>query len=175
MFRRLDVFLEIHEAKYEEVKHPGALAAQEQAAADQVPGSSFAKVVIVKDRSGLAMVVLPSSSDIDLGRLKGVIGRGPVRLATVEEMLRVFSGCELGAIPPFGRLFGLPTVVEHALVTRREFDMPAGDHRTAIRMRASEFLRLADPRVGRFALESRDLPLAREPRAGVASPGAAVA
>ena len=54
--------------------------------------------------------------------------------------------------PPFGRLFGVPTFADEALVNQRDITMPAGDRATAIRMRAAEFVRLAGPRLGRFAV-----------------------
>ena len=86
----------------------GGLHLQEEAAA-ACSGWSWAKVVIVKEREGLAMAVLPACCTIDMDRLKGLIGLGEIELASVEEILRTFPGCELGAIPPFGRLFRVPT------------------------------------------------------------------
>ncbi len=99
-----------------------------------------------------ALAILPACCAIDLNQLKGLIGHGDVRLASLEEILRVIPDCAPGATPPFGQLFGLPTFVDHALVNQREIILPAGDRRSAVRMRAAEFLRLAAPRVGRFAV-----------------------
>jgi Ala-tRNA(Pro) deacylase len=126
--------------------------------------------VIVKEREGFAMAVLPACCAIETDRLKGVIGRGEIELASIEEILKTFPGCELGAIPPFGRLFGLPTFVEEALVNQRDITMPAGDHRSAVRMRASEYVRLAEPRLGQFAVhEAQSFPVHPRPRGRPAS------
>lgn len=152
MLRRLDEFLGAHAAKYERIAHQEAFTAQEEAAAAHISGWSWAKVVIVKEREGFAMAVLPACCAIDMDRLKGLIGLGEIELASVEEILNTFPGCELGAIPPFGRLFGVPTFVEEGFVNQRDITMPAGDHRGAIRMRATEYLRLAEPRRGQFAV-----------------------
>jgi Ala-tRNA(Pro) deacylase len=153
MNRRLEEFLAARLAKYEVVSHPEAFTAQEQAAAAHTSGWSWAKVVLVKKEDGFAVVALPACCVIDLGRLRGLIGRGEVELASVEEILRVAPDCEPGAIPPFGQLFGLPTFADETLVNRREITMPAGDRGTALRMRAAEFVRLAAPRVGHFAVQ----------------------
>jgi Ala-tRNA(Pro) deacylase len=116
--------------------------------------------VIVKERAGVALAVLPACGAIDMDRLKGLVGLGEIELASVEEILQTFPGCELGAIPPFGRLFGVPTFVEEGFVNQRDITMPAGDHRSAIRMRATECLRLAEPRRGQFAVhEGKTFPV----------------
>ena len=66
---------------------------QEEAAAAHISGWSWAKVVIVKEREGLAMAVLPACCAIDMDRLKGLIGRGEIELASVEEIIKTFPGC----------------------------------------------------------------------------------
>src|SRR6188474_2159840 len=116
MLKQLEEFLGTHGTQHERIEHREAFTSQEEAAAAHLSGWSWAKVVILKEREGLAMAVLPACCTIDMNRLRGLIGRGEIELASVEEMLRSFPGCELGAIPPFGRLFSVPTFVEEALV-----------------------------------------------------------
>jgi Ala-tRNA(Pro) deacylase len=169
MLTRLEEFLASRGARYQRIEHREAFTAQEEAAAAHVSGWSWAKVVVVKDRQGLAMTVLPACCDIDMNRLRGLIGLGEIELASVEDLLRSTPGCELGAAPPFGRLFGMPTFAEEALANQRDITMPAGDHRTAIRMRATEYLRLAEPRFGRFAVHGDTFPVHPRLRARPAS------
>ncbi len=152
MNRRLEDLLAARLARYEVVPHPEAVTAQEQAAAAHTSGWSWAKTVLVKKEDGFALAVLPACCIIDLGRLRGLMGRESVELASVEEILRVAPDCEPGAIPPFGQPFGVPTFVDESLVNQREITMPAGDRGTAIRMRATEYVRLAAPRIGHFAI-----------------------
>lgn len=171
MLRRLEEFLGLHGSTYERIEHREAFTAQEEAAATGISGWSWAKAVIVKEREGLAMAVLPACCTIDMDRLKGVIGRGELELAGVEQILERMPGCEPGALPPFGRLFGMPTFVEAGLVNQRSIVMPAGDHRSAIRMHAAEYLRLAEPRLGQFAVhEGRTFPVHPQPRTRGARP-----
>ena len=152
MNRRVEEFLAARLAEYDVVPHPEAFTAQEQAAAAHVSGWSWAKVVVVKKEDGFALAVLPACCVIDLGRLRGLMGREMAELADLEEIVRLAPDCEPGALPPFGRLFGIPTFADEALVNQREITVPAGDRATALRMRATEFVRLAGPRVGRFAV-----------------------
>ena len=152
MNQRVEEFLAARVAEYAVVAHPEAFTAQEQAAAAHVSGWSWAKVVVVKKEDGFALAVLPACCVIDLGLLRGLMEREMAELAGLEEIVRLAPDCEPGALPPFGRLFGIPTFADEALVNQREITMPAGDRATAIRMRATEFVRLAGPRVGRFAV-----------------------
>jgi Ala-tRNA(Pro) deacylase len=152
MYDKLETFLQAHQCRYRVVGLAGAVTAQEQAAAVGASGWTVAKVLIVKERDGFAMAVIPACCVLDLNRLKGLIGHGDVRLATTEEARTVVPGCPPGAVPPFGALFGLRTFVDRALLNTREITMPGGDFATGIRMRSAEFRRLAEPRVGAFAL-----------------------
>jgi Ala-tRNA(Pro) deacylase len=159
MNEALEAFLAARLAKYALLRHEGAPTSSESAAAADVSGWQWAKVVVVKHPHGFALAVLPACCEMDLDRLKGLVGEGDLRLASVEEVLRLAPGCELGALPPFGRFLGVPTFAEEALVNQREVVLPAGNHRTALRMRAAEYVRLAEPRVGRFAVHGGEFPV----------------
>jgi Ala-tRNA(Pro) deacylase len=152
MYQRLDEFLTARQAKWEAVEHAPAVSAQEQAAALHASGHTFAKVLIVKERDGVVMAVLPAATELDLDRLKGLIGHDDVRLATVEEIGDVVRDCAPGAIPPFGALYGLRTFVDQRLLRAARVTMPAGSFLTALRMTTTEFRRLADAQVGDFAV-----------------------
>jgi Ala-tRNA(Pro) deacylase len=152
MYQRLEEFLESRHATYDTVTHPAAVTAQEQAGVMHVPGRSVAKVVIVKERDGVVMAIVPAATDLDLDRFKGLIGHGDVRLASVEEIRAVVPDCPAGSIPPFGALYGLRAFIDRSLLGVPEVTMPAGDPGSAIRMRWSEFERLVDAHPGDFAI-----------------------
>jgi Ala-tRNA(Pro) deacylase len=158
VYERLGEFLAAKHARYEVVTHSGAVTAQEQAAASRTSGRVFAKVVIVKERDGFVMAVVPASSVLDLNRLKGMIGHGELRLATVEEIRGAVPDCAPGAIPPFAALFGLRGFVDRSLLNAPAVTMPAGDLGTAVRMRSAEFRRLLEGRVGDFAVHETVMP-----------------
>ncbi len=152
MNERLERFLAERRARYDIVPHAGGVTAQEQSAVAHVSGWSLAKVVIVKERDGFVMAVLPACTVLDLDRLKGLIGHGDIRLATLEEARAVVPDCVPGAIPPFGTLFGVRSFVDGALLAAARVTMPAGDLATAIRMSTAEFRRVMDGRIGDFAV-----------------------
>jgi Ala-tRNA(Pro) deacylase len=158
MHRTLQRYLATRGARYELVPHSEAFTAPEEAAALHVSGWRWMKTVVVKHARGLALAVLPAACSVDLDRLAALAGEGDLGLASVEEMLALAPEFELGALPPFGDLVGVPTLADDALFEHDELVGPAGDHRTAIRLRAVEYNRLARPRIGRFAVHGSEFP-----------------
>ena len=152
MHERLRDFLAARAAQFDVLTHEAAISAQEQAAALHVPGAVVAKVLIVKERDGFVMAIVPASTEADLDRLKGLIGHGEIRLATVEEVRDVVPDCTPGMIPPFGTLYSLPSFIDQRLLLAPQVVAPAGDPCTAIRLSAAEFRRLVDATSGDFAV-----------------------
>jgi Ala-tRNA(Pro) deacylase len=152
MYERLETFLAARQARYELIPHAAAVTAQEQAAVMHAPGMHVAKVLIVKERDGFVMAVVPAATQLDFDRLKGLIGHDDVRLATVEEVRAVVPDCAPGAIPPFGALYGLRTFVDQRLLTVAPVTVPAGDPGAALRLGSEEFRRLVGGQAGDFAV-----------------------
>jgi Ala-tRNA(Pro) deacylase len=73
-----------------------------------------------------------------------------VRLATEEELRRLFPDCEVGAMPPLGTLYGLPVYVDRSLTDDEQIVFEAGTHSDAIRMRYWDFAALVFPVVAEF-------------------------
>jgi Ala-tRNA(Pro) deacylase len=159
MNQRLEEFLTSRGATYELVRHPDGLTAQEQAGASHTPGEAWIKAVLVKTPHGFAVAAVPACCAADLDRIKGFLGAAEIRLATVEEMMALAPDCELGALVPFGRIYGLETVADRSFDRQRDVTVAAGDRRTAVRMRGAEFLRLAAPILGDFAIHGAPPPV----------------
>jgi Ala-tRNA(Pro) deacylase len=81
VYQRLENLLLEKGARYRVIIHHGAVTAQEQARESRTSGWKVAKVIIVKERDGYVMAVLPAACVLDLNRLKGLIGHGEARLA----------------------------------------------------------------------------------------------
>jgi Ala-tRNA(Pro) deacylase len=174
MYERLATFLSARQARYEIIEHAAAVTAQEHAAALHASGHTVAKVLVVKERDGLVMAIIPASAELDLDRLEGLIGHGDIRLATVEEIGGAVPDCAPGAIPPFGALYGLKAFVDRHLLLVPRVTMPAGSFSSALRMSAAEFGRLVGARVGDFAVPEalvRAGGVARVPRGRRTAPG----
>jgi Ala-tRNA(Pro) deacylase len=115
-----------------------------------VAGRDFAKTVMVWIGGHLAMVVLPASRRIVLHDLRELLESPEARLATEAEFRDDFPDCELGAMPPFGNLYGLPVYVAASLAAEKEIAFNAGSHTEIIKMAFADFEDLVKPTVLEF-------------------------
>lgn len=136
-------YLDRRKADYTLHSHLKAYTAPEVAEQCHVAGNTFAKVVMVKVDGELAMVVLPAHFQVDLDELAMSLGVNYIALACEKEFAHRFPRCEIGAMPPFGHLFGLDTYMVPVFESQRKIAFNAGTHSEIIRMPMHEYLRLA--------------------------------
>jgi len=144
-------FLREAHAAYTVLPHRPAYTAQEEAAATHVPGRDWAKVVVCFLEGEPIQAVLPAPLTVNLDRLLDLARGSEIRLAQEDELRRLYPGCEPGAMPPFGPLYGQRVFVDAALAAEPEIAFNAGTHTEAIRMRWADFAASVKPIVGRFA------------------------
>jgi Ala-tRNA(Pro) deacylase len=154
--KKLKEFLDINNAKYVTTRHSLAYTAQEIAAAVHMSGWDLAKTVIVVIDDALAMVVVPASRHVSLSRLREFVGASEVSIANEGDFRAAFPDCEVGAMPPFGNLYGLPVYVDECLVGMR-LTFNAGTHRELISVDWDDFERLVNPVIGHFLSAYRHL------------------
>ena len=148
---RLEAYLRENGVPFEVQHHPRAVTAQEVAAAEHVPGRMLAKVVMVSADGEMAMLSLPAPYQVDLQKAAKLLGAQEARLAEEEEFEGAFPDCEVGAMPPFGNLYGLPVYVEEALAEDETIFFRAGTHTDTMSVGYADFERLVEPTIGRFA------------------------
>lgn len=142
----LKEFLDSRGVKYVSIRHSLAFTAQEIAASAHVSGKEMVKTLVVKLDGRLALVALPASEKVDLHQVKDTTGARHVELATEAEFGSRFPGCDVGAMPPFGNLYGMDTWVTDSLTKDREIAFNAGTHTEVIRMSYADYERLATPK-----------------------------
>jgi Ala-tRNA(Pro) deacylase len=143
-------FLDEHKVKYTIISHSAAYTAQEIAASAHIPGRELAKTVVIDIDGKKAMVVQPANSMVPLGRLKKAIGAANVSLAEEKDFQDLFPDCEVGAMPPFGNLYGMDVYVSESLTHDDEIAFNAGSHTELIRLAYSDFALLVAPKVIAF-------------------------
>jgi len=142
---RLHHFLDERHAPYATLTHDRTVTAHDTAHAAHVGEQQFAKTVMLKIDGALAMLVMPAAYRVDLTRLSRALGGSSVELATEDEFKGAFPDCELGAMPPFGHLYGMPVYVDARLSGHQDIAFNAGSHTDAVRMSYADFERLAEP------------------------------
>ena len=145
-------FLDSNHICYAHTKHSLAFSAMEVAFAEHISPHKLAKTVVYAGTQGYGLAVLPADCLIDMATLGAFVNDPFIRLASERELAELFPHCGLGAMPPFGNLFHLPVIVDTTVAAQEFIAFNAGTHRDVIHIRASDFTRLANPAVAKFAL-----------------------
>jgi Ala-tRNA(Pro) deacylase len=126
---------------YDLVPHDPTMSSTRTAEACHVPGDRLAKAVVLRRDSGYIMAILPASRHLHLPALRMQLGHR-VDLANEDEIAKLFTDCERGAIPPVGECYGLDVIVDDSIDSQREVYLEGGDHATLIRLGGEQFARL---------------------------------
>jgi len=145
-------YLDKNRVPFKRRPHAHAIGAQELAASLHVTGYSVAKSVILDADGTRWIAVLPASETVNLPRLAEILNAQNVRLLTEAEFAPLFRDCELGAEPPFGRLYGLPVVIDSSFARAAGIVLRAGSHRESLEIAYADFLALEKPRIGAFGV-----------------------
>jgi Ala-tRNA(Pro) deacylase len=147
-------FLRSRRVWFEELLHQPASSATKHAHHMHVPGRMVAKTVLVEAGDRFVLAVLPCTGRVDLGSLGALLGQpdAEARLATTDELLGIFTDCEPGVVPPFGRLYGLRTVFDVSLLEGGELVFVGNLRHEGLRMRASDYVAIEEPLIGSFSV-----------------------
>lgn len=148
--RHIQDFLASRNVSYRHLTHAQEFTAPRTAEAQHVSGRKLAKSVLVMADDRPVMGVIPAHERLDLEKLSHLLGAASVRLAEEGEFEHLFIGCELGAEPPFGSLYGVPLWLDASFEKHDVITFNGGTHTDTIEMQLSDFEELENPRVGRL-------------------------
>jgi Ala-tRNA(Pro) deacylase len=153
-------------ASHRFVPHRPDGSAREVADAAGVSPDVFGKVVVLRDGLGAyVMVVVPASARVKVDAVAAATGRAGLRLASERELQEVFPDCDVGAMPPFGALYGLPVLADATFREQPEFFFRGGGHDEVVGMLWTDYESLARPVVGRWCSRARRRGARRQPAA----------
>ncbi len=148
---KLKKFLDDQHVKYVTIKHSRSYTAQEVADSAHIAGREMAKTVMVKLGDRMAMAVLPAPDMVSIERLRAVTGVKDIEIATENEFSGSFPNCEVGAMPPFGNLWGMAVYVDERLREDERIAFNAGTHTELVQLAYSDFERLVQPTVAHIS------------------------
>ena len=148
---RLEVYLREHQVPFQHQHHSQAFSGQKIAAREHIPGKMVAKTVIALADNHMIALVLPATYLADLKKIQTALRASEIRLAHEAEFVATFADCEVGTMPPFGNLYGLPVYVEESLTKEETMVFPVGTYTDTMSLRYADFERLVHPGVMAFA------------------------
>ncbi|HEY6952573.1 MAG TPA: YbaK/EbsC family protein [Bacteroidota bacterium] len=138
-------YLNLTGVQYQVLSHVPAFSAHSVALASHIPESELAKTLLVRADEQYWMAVLRGDYQLNQRLLKHALEAKHVGLATEEELAVFFPDCEVGAMPPFGKLYALPVVVDKALTEDVDIVFNACTHTQAVKMKFADYERLVRP------------------------------
>jgi Ala-tRNA(Pro) deacylase len=153
VFDRVQNLLKQHGISFQVLHHEPVYTSEEAARVRGTPLASGAKALICKGEEGFVMFVIPADRKLDSQAVRRAKGWKKLRFATREEVLEL-TGLAPGSIPPFGSLFGLPTLCDERLGQNETINFNAGDHSISVSMRHADYLEVERPELGIVAAES---------------------
>jgi Ala-tRNA(Pro) deacylase len=147
-------YLAGHGIDFDFAEHPKAYAADDVARKSGIPERAFAKTVLVRLDGLMAMAVVPAVFKVNFNLLREAAGAGTINLALEREFEARFPDCELGAMPPFGNLYGMRVFVDGSLADNETIAFNAGTHREVIMMAWNDYVTAVDPHLARFAYQA---------------------
>jgi Ala-tRNA(Pro) deacylase len=113
-----------------------------------VPG--LIETAVVRAGNQRVLTVMPAGRIVDLKRFAKCIGES-VRLETEDEFKWLFPDCALGAIPPFGNLYGLATWVDNSVAKTEHICFFAGTLNDSIKIAYSAYADIVRPNLAAFS------------------------
>ena len=146
----LQSFLDEMGVNYRVSHHPTVYTAQMLAETEHVPGRKVIKPVVVQADGQFVMCALPACYRVDLSELRAQLQAADVKLADERKLAELFPDCQLGAVPPIGRMYGMTTLMDESLVADDRVMFQAGTHEDAVTMSLVEYRRVAQPEIAHF-------------------------
>ena len=145
-FQKLKAMLEESKVQFELTTHKPVLTSEEAAAVRGATLDSGSKAILLKDSSKklvlegvpFYLAILSASKKFSSKQFKKIINCKNIRFATPEEVYTT-TGCLPGAVPPFGRLFGIPVWVDRSIKRQENINFNFGLRTHSVSMKMEDW------------------------------------
>lgn len=144
--QKLETLLKDSKVPYKVIPHTAAYTAQQTAEMVHISGREIIKPVFIKADGRLIMLLEPANLKINLEMLAKLLKVKEVELANESDFKDKFPDSEVGAMPPFGELYGLETYMDEALSKDENIVFNGGTHTELVAMKFKDFERLSKAR-----------------------------
>ena len=131
-------------------RHKPVYTSAEAADVRGVSLHSGAKALILRAVDAIFLAVMPADLALDGTALRKHLGPRRLRFATKEEV-KEWTGLKLGSVPPFGSLFGLPTICDKRLCENERINFNAGSHTDSYQIACADHIVYERPEITALA------------------------
>ena len=148
--RRIIELLDARGVAYRLLRHPEVRTSEEASRVRGTPLEAGAKALVCHADDRVVLIVVPADARLDNRAFRQQLGVKNVRMIDAERVQELV-GAPVGAVPPFGSLFGLPTYADHKVAERDLIAFNVGARDVSVTMAGSDYAALEQPTLGRFA------------------------
>ncbi len=159
---RIFKFLTENKARYEIVPHRTVYTAYDKAATLRVKPNMIGKTLVLKMDKLILVVLIAGNKNLDKNKFKKTVNdwqkkkeEKPVKkvdFISEKIMKNKFKGVKIGAIPPFGNLWKLPTFIDKGLMKNPKIVVNGGDYNFSIKITGAVLKKLIpDLIIGNFS------------------------
>ena len=120
-------------------RHQAPVLSFEQAASDrnQRPEQVVRSILFQIRPEEFVMVLVAGREQVDWKKLRQLVGRSRVRMATEEEVLEV-TGYRVGTVSPFGLRNQVRVLIDESVLQEEEVSIGSGVRNTAIILKSAD-------------------------------------
>ena len=145
----LNIFKE-NNVTYQLYEHEPVYTSQEAAKIRGVELKTGCKSMVLKTKDGkFVLANVAADRKIDLKKLERMLDR-KLSFASKEEVLQT-TNCESGSVPPFGKLFGLPTFLDESVLENDFVNFNIGMLTRSVKISKQDLLKIMDPTISKFS------------------------
>ena len=148
--RRIVDLLDTNGVAYRLLRHPPVLTSEEASRVRGTPLEAGAKALVCHADDRVVLIVVPADARLDNRAFRQRAGVKNVRMIDPEQ-IQELVGAPVGAVPPFGSLFGLTTYADREVVERDLIAFNVGARDVSVTMAGPDYAALERPTLGQFA------------------------
>ena len=142
--KKIEKFLNESKVKYEPIEHKTVFTAYDKAQTLKVPEKIIGKTLTVKLDKNYGLVLIPANKMLDKKKLLKIANKCLTpevkhKIRSVDFVKEVWikknlKGVKIGAVPPFGNLWKMPTIIDRSLMNQPKIILNAGDWNWSIKI-----------------------------------------
>jgi Ala-tRNA(Pro) deacylase len=148
--RRIVDLLSSHGVAHRLLRHQAVLTSEEASRVRGTPLEAGAKALVCHADDRIVLIVVPADARLDNRAFRQQAGVKNVRMIDAERVQELV-GAPVGAVPPFGSLFGLQTFADQEVVERDLIAFNIGARDVSVTMAGPDYAALERPTIGHFA------------------------
>ncbi len=135
---RVKHFLDSHQVNYRVFMHERTYSLEESVRMLRIPSKQVLQGILLEDKLGVALAVLPLDQAMDLVVFSKKTGR-TWKVVEEREVDKFFDDCEPGSHPPLGKAYDISVMLDKSVENLETVYLEAGCHTALIQLSKDDF------------------------------------